>query len=165
MRHPMRNLTGENGLGSWVSLRYIKRFGTNTKMLREKFHGKQCYITTDKGLWRPEAAGSCRFPADAGQWTFEEAYNNISHCGPEKHAKIYLVDSVPMKEVPIEAAKRIANEYGYEQVIVYARKTGENGGEHMTTYGIDKVHCDVAAKMGDHLKYNVMSWTHPETED
>jgi len=161
----MRNLTGQSALGSWVSLKYINRFGPNTRMLREKFQGRQCMIHTDKGLWRPQAAGYCEHPADAGQWTFEEAWRNIAHCGPEKHAKIYLVDSVPMKEIPIAAAKRIAAEFGYDQVIVYARKVGENGGEHMTTYGVDKVHCDVAAKMGDHLKYNVMGWPRPEQED
>lgn len=62
-----------------------------------------------------------------------------------------------MKEIPINAAKKIAVEYGYEQVVIYARKTGENGGEHMTTYGVNTKHCSVAAKMGDVLK-KFMGW-------
>lgn len=62
-----------------------------------------------------------------------------------------------MKEIPISAAKKIAIDYGYDQVVVYARKVGDNGGEHMTTYGVDKVHCGVAAKMGDVLK-KFMGW-------
>lgn len=62
-----------------------------------------------------------------------------------------------MKPIPIAAAKRIAKDYGYEQVVIYARKTGDSGGEHMTTYGINKIHCDVAASMGRTLKH-FMGW-------
>lgn len=63
-----------------------------------------------------------------------------------------------MKPIPISAAERIAKDYGYDQVVVYARRTGENpAGEHMTTYGINKVHCGIAAKMGDVLK-KFMGW-------
>lgn len=63
-----------------------------------------------------------------------------------------------MKPIPIEAAKRIAKDYGYDQVIVIARKTGDIGGEHVTTYGVDPVHCKVAADTGNFLKYKVMGW-------
>lgn len=60
-----------------------------------------------------------------------------------------------MKPIPIAAAKRIAADYGYDQVVVYARKVGE--GEHLTTYGTTKVHCEIAAKMADVLK-KFMGW-------
>lgn len=66
-----------------------------------------------------------------------------------------------MTPIPISAAKHIAKEYGYDQVIIYARKVGESPdphGEHMTTYGVDKVHCDVAARIGDFVKYKIMGW-------
>ena len=66
-----------------------------------------------------------------------------------------------MKRIPIKAAQRIAEEYGYDQVVIYARKVGKDPnphGEHMTTYGVTKEHCDVAARIGDHLKYKVMGW-------
>ncbi|EKS29277.1 hypothetical protein [Afipia felis] len=66
-----------------------------------------------------------------------------------------------MNPIPISAAKRLANEYGYDQVIVYARKVGESPdphGEHMTTYGVNTEHCDVAARIGDFLKYEIMGW-------
>lgn len=64
-----------------------------------------------------------------------------------------------MKRIPITAAKRIADEYGYDQVIVYARKVGvvQPFGEHMTTYGVTKQHCDIAARMGAVLK-KFMGW-------
>ena len=54
----------------------------------------------------------------------------------------------------------IAEKYGYDQVIIIARKVGEgsSGGEHCTTYGVDKQNCDVAAKIGDFLKYKIMGW-------
>ncbi len=65
-----------------------------------------------------------------------------------------------MKRIPISAAKEIAKKYGYDQVLIYGRKVGtetDKGGEHMTTYGIDKVHCSIAAKIGDTLK-KFMRW-------
>lgn len=61
-----------------------------------------------------------------------------------------------MKPIPISAAKQIAEEYDYDQVVVIARKVGQ--GEHVTTYGKDKANCDVAARIGDFLKYKVMGW-------
>ncbi len=61
------------------------------------------------------------------------------------------------KPIPITAAKRIAIDYGYEQVVIYARLTGDDGIEHLTTYGINKVHCDIAARMGTVLK-KFMGW-------
>ena len=60
-----------------------------------------------------------------------------------------------MRPVPIAAARRIAKDYGYDQIVIYGRKVGE--GEHMTTYGVNKVHCGVAAKMGETLK-RFMGW-------
>jgi hypothetical protein len=65
-----------------------------------------------------------------------------------------------MKPIPITAAKRIAEEYGYDQVVIYARKvsyTQEAGGEHMTTYGVNRVNCNVAARIGTTLK-RFMGW-------
>lgn len=65
-----------------------------------------------------------------------------------------------MKRIPISAAERIAKEYGYDQVVIIARKVGEHPephGEHVTTYGINKEHCDSAAKQGVALK-KFMGW-------
>ena len=72
--------------------------------------------------------------------------------------------SKKMKEIPISAAKHIAHAYGYEQVIVYGRKTGGDGTEHgecMATYGTTREHCSIAARMGNTLK-RFMGW--PESE-
>lgn len=66
-----------------------------------------------------------------------------------------------MKPIPISAAEKIAKAYGYDQVIIYARRchdTPEPHGEHMTTYGKNKEHCSAAAQIGDFLKYKVMGW-------
>ena len=76
-----------------------------------------------------------------------------------------------MKRIPIAAAKRIAEQYGYDQVVIYARKvdvqifngqpvgttTANGGGEAMTTYGVSKVHCGIAARMGKVLQ-DFMGW-------
>jgi len=67
-----------------------------------------------------------------------------------------------VKRIPILAAREIAERYGYDQVIIIARKVGEGEseehGEHCTTYGVDKAHCDVAARIGNFLKFKVMGW-------
>ena len=62
-----------------------------------------------------------------------------------------------MKPIPIAAARRIAEMYGYDQVVVVARKV--DGNEHCTTYGVDKANCDVAARIGNFFKFNLMKWT------
>lgn len=69
-----------------------------------------------------------------------------------------------MKRIPISAAKAIAKEYGYDQVVVYARKVGDQGGEHMTTYGVNREHCSVAARIGTTLK-KFMGWNVEEDSD
>jgi hypothetical protein len=63
-----------------------------------------------------------------------------------------------MKPIPVKAAELIAKSYGYDQVVVIARKVGEDGGEHVTTYGVDEANCAVAARIGVHLKEKVMLW-------
>ena len=63
-----------------------------------------------------------------------------------------------MKPIPISAATYISKKYDYDQVIIIARKTGDAGGEHVTTYGINKEHCKVAAHCGKFIKEKVMMW-------
>ena len=70
-----------------------------------------------------------------------------------------------MKRIPITAAKAIAKQYGYDQVLIYARKTEDGDDdpevsvhEHMTTYGRNRANCDVMARIGEHLKYEVFGW-------
>jgi hypothetical protein len=53
--------------------------------------------------------------------------------------------------IPISAAARIAKAYGYDQVYIIGRKVGEGGSEHLTTYGINREHCAVAARAGEVL--------------
>lgn len=62
------------------------------------------------------------------------------------------------KRIPIAAAQHIAEQYGYDQVIVYARKVGDPGGEHMTTYGVTKSHCAAASRIANFLQTKIMGW-------
>jgi hypothetical protein len=76
-----------------------------------------------------------------------------------------------MTPIPIEAAKKIAELYGYDQVMIYARRVGAGereleinpradvGGEHMTTYGVNKDHCDAMARIAKFLQEKIMGWT------
>lgn len=62
------------------------------------------------------------------------------------------------EEIPVSTAAYIAKDHGYDQVIIIARKVGEIGKEHVTTYGVDKENCHVASRIGDFLKNKVMEW-------
>jgi hypothetical protein len=66
-----------------------------------------------------------------------------------------------MKEIPISKAKEISKDFGYDQVIIFARRchdSPEPHGEHMTTYGRNQEHCEAVAKIADFLKYKIMGW-------
>lgn len=63
-----------------------------------------------------------------------------------------------MKSIPVAAARDIAEKYGYDQVVIVARKAGQDGGEHCTTYGRDRTHCTVAARIGEFFKHELMGW-------
>ena len=57
------------------------------------------------------------------------------------------------KRIPIAAARRIAEDYGYDQVVIIARDVDPPiCGEWCTTYGSNKENCRVAAAMGDVLR-------------
>ena len=67
-----------------------------------------------------------------------------------------------MSRIPISAAKRIAEEYGVDQVVILARQPESepgkgDGSEHVTTYGRTIIHCEVAALMGNKLK-KILGW-------
>lgn len=66
-------------------------------------------------------------------------------------------------DIPIAAGKQIAEAYGYDQVVIVARKVGVR--EHVTTFGTNKEHCGVATRMGDFFKHKLMHWPKPEPSD
>lgn len=69
--------------------------------------------------------------------------------------------SPKMLPIPVSTGEAIAKAYGYDQVVIIARRAGEDPqphGEHVTTYGVNPAHCEAAAKIGDHLKHNIMGW-------
>lgn len=67
-----------------------------------------------------------------------------------------------LRPIPLSAAENIARNFGYDQVVIMARRTGYglDSGEHITTYGINPTHCQAAALMGNHLK-TVARWPSP----
>jgi hypothetical protein len=68
--------------------------------------------------------------------------------------------------IPISAARQIAEAYGYDQIVIYGRKVGDDPaphGEHPTTYGVTKEHCAVAARISATLQ-RFMGWK-PKTEE
>jgi len=70
------------------------------------------------------------------------------------------MDQRPLLPIPIPAARTVADVYGYDQVVIIARRVGnapDVNGEHVTTYGVDAVHCNVAARIGRTLQ-RFMQW-------
>ena len=56
-----------------------------------------------------------------------------------------------MKRIPIEAAKRIANDYECPEVVIFAYDP-ESGDQHVTTYGKNYEQCVDACRAGNYLK-------------
>lgn len=62
------------------------------------------------------------------------------------------------EKIPPSELEAIAKKYGLHQVIMVARTVGDKGAEHCVTYGIDKENSEVAADIGNFLKFKVMGW-------
>lgn len=62
------------------------------------------------------------------------------------------------RTIPVSDAAHIGKTRDFDQVVIIARKVGEDGNEHVTTWGRDRQHCDVARRIGDFLKFMVMGW-------
>lgn len=71
----------------------------------------------------------------------------------------------PPIPIPVSAGEHIAKKYGYDQVVIIARRVGDGGLEHVTTYGANAEHCKVAARMGNVIKYGIMGWERWEQEN
>ncbi|WP_406646942.1 hypothetical protein QEZ52_00490 [Aliisedimentitalea scapharcae] len=63
-----------------------------------------------------------------------------------------------MTALPIKEAKGIADRHGWDQVVVIARKVGDDGYEHVVTYGKDAAHCEAASRAGMAIKHHLMKW-------
>ena len=68
-----------------------------------------------------------------------------------------------LKRIPIARAKEIAQEYGYEKVIILGITKRENRFKFwLTTYGKDKKLCALAKEIGDFL---IAVLCHPDLEN
>ncbi len=86
------------------------------------------------------------------------AYDNISR---GVHGALFAGSGGPSHEANTDqhaGQEKLPRGMGTIKVIIVARKTGERGGEHCTTYGVNTEHCQVAARCGDYLKFKVMGW-------
>ena len=69
--------------------------------------------------------------------------------------------------IPIRSAESIGRRFGYDQVVVFGRRVSDDpklAGEHMTTWGRNRDHCQVAKHIGNTLKDDVMKWPSPRAE-
>ena len=54
-------------------------------------------------------------------------------------------------KIPVAVSKRIAQEWGYDQVIVLGINPGQTYESSVSTYGVTKHDCEVAGKMGKQI--------------
>ena len=64
--------------------------------------------------------------------------------------------SLPL--ISLEDMEALLERYGFDQIIVLARKLGEDGYENLGTHGTDMEHSNAAAAIGEHLRKEVMGW-------
>jgi hypothetical protein len=69
-----------------VTLNGINRRGLANWKGRERWISKNVRIWSDehKAWWRPNCQGYTAYATDAGIYTFSDAWDATSHCGPEK---------------------------------------------------------------------------------
>jgi hypothetical protein len=65
--------------------------------------------------------------------------------------------------IPVADAEFIGLHHEYDQVVILARRVGDNGVEQLVTWGKDDVHKAVAARIGDRLTAEVFGWSPAET--
>lgn len=134
---------------------------------------QRCYEQVEEGITRfqpsPEDHDLPQMPDDYLSSLPQELRDSIAAADlidPTKPIGPQLASKTrKMHPIPVAAGERIAKDYGYDQVVILARRVGEDpdpNGEHITTYGIDPTHCDVAALMGKKLK-DIAGW--PERTD
>ena len=63
--------------------------------------------------------------------------------------------------IPVQAAREIAEDYGYDQVVIIGRKVGENGVDWHATYGRTKEHCRIADRMMRWLERMMTVFSNP----
>lgn len=66
-----------------------------------------------------------------------------------------------MGTIPVHVAQDVAREFNLDQVIIIGRKTGDDGIEHVVTYGDGPAHCEAAARAGMAVKHHLMQWPAP----
>ena len=69
-----------------------------------------------------------------------------------------------MKQIPEDAAKYICQRLGYDVVIIYGRKDGNDGGECLSYCGSNYKFKRMADEMVGFLKSRVFGWSDPEPE-
>ena len=68
--------------------------------------------------------------------------------------------------IQLSEMEELCTKYGFDQVIVLARKVGEGGYENLGTHGVDMEHSAAAEAIGVHLRIKVMGWVeHPDGKE
>lgn len=144
---------------------------------------KMCACAAPRGCYKCARCNQahcvdCDRPRDAEEFKTVVRYCPDWRCQRERSIEFGLVETSvkqvvggpttrAMRSIPTSAARRIAEQYGYDQVVIIARKVGaapDPHGEHITSYGVSKEHCDSAAKQVAALK-RFMGWPGDETPE
>jgi hypothetical protein len=76
-----------------ITQKYLRRWPDSQRA--QAWAGKTVHIRTENGIWRPDAHGYTYNLTEAWEIPFEQAVQQISHCGPEKRGTFILAGSQP----------------------------------------------------------------------
>lgn len=64
----------------------------------------------------------------------------------------------PFRDMPADAAGRIAYAFGWDRIIVIGIRDGADGGQVVVNAGRGPKHSAISDEMADFIKYKVMNW-------
>ncbi|WP_367354165.1 hypothetical protein [Agrobacterium pusense] len=76
----------------FITQKYLRRYPSSKRA--KTWLGKMVHIQTENGVWREGGCGYT-WPGKPDAWIvpFEQAVNEVAHCGPEKMAKFLRAGS------------------------------------------------------------------------
>lgn len=63
-----------------------------------------------------------------------------------------------MAEIPASDLKEFCDKHDLEQLVIVGRKTGGDGKEVCSSYGVNREHSEIANDIANFMKYKVMGW-------
>lgn len=109
-----------------ITQKYIRRY-PNSKRTKS-WAGRMVYIRTENGVWRNGGHGYTQIgKSDAWVLPFEEAVNQVAHCGPEKQAAFIAAADLARSPVGDLYATDFSATGFFDEEIICGENLGRSG--------------------------------------